>query len=143
MTAKSTSAGNRQYRPVFQPASEELRAISAALVDEVRGWPGVTTRAMFGGTMLYRARLPFALLPQTKKMMEPDGLWLKFHTVSASLGRKLAAESRIVESAHQTTKDNKEPKWVGLVVSGPSDVHHALRWLGEAHEAARKQRTAR
>ena len=139
MAAKSKQRKPRD-RPVFQTASEELRAISSALVAEMMGWPGVTSRSMFGGILLYRATLPFALLPRTRKMMEKDGLWLKFHSISTALRRQLDAEIRIVDPVTpHTAKDAGGPRWVGLVVGGTEDIHLALRWLGEAYTAARKR----
>jgi hypothetical protein len=139
MAAKSKQRKPRD-RAVFQAASEELRAISSALAAEMIGWPGVTSRAMFGGILLYRDKLPFALLPRTRKMMEKDGLWLKFHSISPALRRQLDAEIRIVDPVTpHTTKDASGPRWVGLVVGGTDDVHLALRWLGEAYTAARRR----
>jgi hypothetical protein len=130
-------------RGVFSPASEELQAISAALLAEVAGWPQVSARPMFGGTMLYREQLPFAFLPRTKKMMVQDGLWLKFHTVSDARRRKLSADPHILDQVMmRESRKEGSPRWMGLVVEGPSDVQRALAWLGEAHAAARKNRQA-
>jgi len=138
MAGKSKSPRKPSDRPTFGLASEELRAICSALVDETLGWPGVTTRSMFGGIMLYREQLPFAFLPRTRKMMEEDGIWLKFQVLPAATRKQLSAEARIVDQVMQRGNPDKTgPRWVGLLVQGPSDVHHALRWLEKAHGAAR------
>jgi hypothetical protein len=140
MTPKDRSAHRASTRPPFLPASEELRAICSALIEEASQWPGVTTRSMFGGILLYREKLPFGFLPRTRKLMEQDGLWLKFQSMSAAQRKKLMAEPRIVAAVANHTKEEIRdgPQWMGLLVTGPADVNSAVQWLGEAHTAAGK-----
>lgn len=128
-------------RGVFSAASEELQAISAALLAEASTWPQVSSRSMFGGTMLYREQLPFAFLPRTRKMMVQDGIWLKFHILTPARRRKLSGDPRILDQVmvHEKSKPGSV-RWMGLVVQGSSDVNNAIAWLGEAHRAALEAR---
>jgi len=62
----------KRARPKLHKISEEMKAWSAALVEEVAGWPQVKLRPMFGFLGAYRGSMIFAALPRTRTMDPPN-----------------------------------------------------------------------
>jgi len=110
--------------PKLSLISEEMKAWSAALADEVAGWPHVRTRAFFGFTALYRKKKIFALLPRSRGMETPNSLAFKLETKSAAVLAKLERDSRIRSTQMQKTQ------WFTFEVALSDDLRDALHWLG-------------
>jgi hypothetical protein len=56
------------------PGTEQMKAWSAALTAELRGWPRVTQKSFFGFTALYRGRTMFGLLPRTPSLFQGNAV---------------------------------------------------------------------
>jgi predicted DNA-binding protein (MmcQ/YjbR family) len=109
-----------------------MKAWSAALADEVTGWPHVNMRAFFGFTALYREEKMFALLPRTRGMGTANSLAFKLETKTAAVLTMLEKDPRIASTQMQKTR------WFTFEVSSNTDLRAALHWLGQAYEAAGK-----
>lgn len=121
----------KSNRPRLAPVSEQMKAWSAALEAEVLGWPGVTSRPMFGLRALYRGARIFAALPRTRAMGTPNSVAFKV----GMPGPRLAAKS----SKKVSTKTKATPKrsWLTYELKSDKDMGAALQLLSRAYEAAR------
>ncbi|HZU29294.1 MAG TPA: hypothetical protein VFA04_27475 [Bryobacteraceae bacterium] len=109
--------------------SEEMRRVAAMLEDELRGWPGVSLRPMFGMTGLYRGEKIFAALPRTRSIGGPNSLILRFDPLPPALAQRMAADPRI-------GANRPGARWCSFEVASPEDLNDALAWLGDAYEHA-------
>jgi len=123
--------------PKLPLISEEMKAWSAALADEVTGWPHVSTRAFFGFTALYRIEKIFALLPRTRGMGTANSLAFKLEAKTAAVLARIEKDTRVASTQMQKTR------WFTFEVSSSSDLRDALYWLGQAYEAAGKNNKSR
>lgn len=119
--------------PKLAPASEQMKAWSAALGDELAGWPQVHARAFFGFTALYRGERMFAALPKTRAMTTPNSLVFKLEDARPKTRTALEGDPRI-----GFTLVGKR-RWFTFELSSDHDLHHALDWLGHAYDAAGKR----
>jgi hypothetical protein len=120
----------KKPRHKFFGASEEMKAWSAALGDELRTWPRVSSRAMFGFTAYYRGKEIFAVLPRTKGIGSPNSLAFKLPKAGPRILTRLSADPRI------STTVMKATRWFLFEVSADHDLNDVLDWLGRAYEAA-------
>ncbi len=127
----------RSSRPKFPAISEQMKAWSAALADEIASWPQVTTRSFFGFNALYRRNKIFALLPLTRGMHSPNSLAFKLESPSRTALSRLQREPRI-DSTHV-----QKGSWFAFALSSDADLRDALDWLGRAYEAARKRKSSK
>jgi len=111
-----------------------MKAWSAALAEEVAGWPQVSTRAFFGLTALYRRDRIFAVLPRTRGMETPNSLGFKLESPAESIRARLEQDGRI--GAFEMQK----ARWFTLELSSDHDLRDALAWLGHAYDAAGKRK---
>lgn len=102
------------------------------LAGEVTGWPGVTTRPMFGLTAVYRKEAIFAVLPKTRGMESGNSLAFKIPEATLRMRKRLQADGRIQETMMQ------KARWFVFEMGSDADLRGALRWLNEAYEAAGK-----
>lgn len=107
-----------------------MKVWSAALADEVGGWPQVSTKSFFGFTALYRNDRMFAALPRTRSMETPNSLVFKIESPSARLCKRLDGDARI------GSMNMQEARWFRLELSSDADLHNALDWLGHAYDSA-------
>ena len=114
-----------------------MKAWSAALADEVAGWPQVATRAFFGFTALYHKNEMFAVLPRTRGLETPNSLAFRLDAPSPAMRARLHKDRRIGSA------QIKEARWFRFELSSDADLHEALGWLSRAYEAARKQKRLR
>jgi hypothetical protein len=122
-TVKST-------RPRLPKITEEMKAWSAALGNEVKTWPGVTTRPMFGLTAVYRARRIFAVLPRTRCMDVPNSIAFKLELAGSRIRTRAQRDPHISAFGMQNTR------WLSFEMNCDADLHPALQWLNRAYEAA-------
>jgi|SRR5271167_3644041 len=127
----------RAARPNLPPVSEQMKAWSAALVDEVCGWPQVATRSFFGFTALYRKDKIFAILPRTRGMETANSLAFKLEAPTQALRASLEKDQRIGSTQMQ------KARWFTFELSSDADLHQALDWLGRAYKAAGKNKKSR
>src|ERR1035441_828334 len=117
----------RGVRPNPPSISEEMKAWSAALEDEVGGSPQVSTRGFSGFTALYRKEKIFALLPRTRGMGTANALAFKLIDSIPADPRGLAGDFRNVSSQMQ------KARWFTFELSSDADLHDALDGLGRAY----------
>ena len=99
------------------------------LADEVRTWPGVTQRPMFGMLGLYRGKKMFAALPKSKAMGQ-NSLIFKLEPLPPALKAKLEADPRVNTSEAR--------RWFPFELVEESDLRGALEWLQLAYQNAPK-----
>jgi hypothetical protein len=128
--------GKKSSRPKLPKVSEEMKAWSAALADEVAGWPQVTARPFFGFTALYRRETMFAALPRTRGWETANSLAFKLGTNTPAVSAGLKRDSRLRTWPRQI----HEARWITFELSSAADIHEALDWLGHAYEAAAKSK---
>src|SRR5207245_11155727 len=93
----------KRARPKLHKISEEMKAWSAALVEEVAGWPQVKLRPMFGFLGAYHGSRIFAALPRTRTMDPPNSVAFKLPEANKPLRAKATSEKRLQSArrAHQ------------------------------------------
>jgi hypothetical protein len=116
--------------PRLVKVSEQMKAWSAALADEIGSWPQVVCRSFFGFIGLYRGRVMFAVLPRTRGLEAPNALAFRFDAPSPRLQARLKADRRI------SVAEIKKARWFSFELSSSSDLHDALGWLSRAYGAA-------
>jgi hypothetical protein len=129
----------KSSRPTLPKISEQMKAWSAALGDEVRDWPQLSTRPFFGFTALYRGDKMFAALPRTRAMESANSLAFKLETHSGDASALLKEDSRICT----WSSSRQKARWFAFELSCDTDLHDALDWLGRAYEAAAKNKHSR
>jgi TfoX/Sxy family transcriptional regulator of competence genes len=120
------------HPPKLPAVSEQMKAWSAALRDEVSGWAQVEARSFFGFTALYRKDLMFAALPRTRALETANSLVFKIENPTANLLDRLKSDPRIGSMSMQ------KARWFLFALSADADLHDALDWLGRAYDAASK-----
>ena len=136
MRSHKKRTGNKpasRPRPRLPHVSGEIKRIAALLETEVLTWPGVTSRAMFGLTGLYRARKIFAVLPRTRAMDAPDSIAFRLPRQSNRIAAELHRDKRIVTPT-------PDAKWISFVINSDTDIHDALNWLALAYREATKKK---
>ena len=119
-------------RPKMPPISEEMRQWSAMLADELRTWPKVSSRPMFGFLCFYRRSKVFAALPVTRGINSPNSLMFRIKPMSAELLNRASGDRRI-----DTENRTPSAKWYTFEVSSAEDLRDALWWLNQAYQRAR------
>jgi TfoX/Sxy family transcriptional regulator of competence genes len=127
----------KRPRLAMPAVSEQMKAWSAALAEELTGWPQVETRTFFGFTALYRGEKIFALVPRSRAMGTPNTLAFKFESLTPRLRTRLERDRRV------GTTEMRASRWQTFELSSNSDLHDALDWLGLAYDAAGKAKKPR
>jgi hypothetical protein len=123
-------------RPKLPKVSEQMKAWSAALADEVARWPQVSTRPFFGFTALYRGHKMFGALPRTRGWESAKSLAFKLENRASSVSARLNQDFRIRIWSGSTQK----ARWLAFELSCDTDLHDAFHWLGQAYAAAAKSK---
>jgi hypothetical protein len=118
--------------------SEEMKAWSAALADEVAAWPQVSTKPFFGFTALYRKDKIFAALPRTRGWESAKSLAFKLESQDSSLFDRLKKDARI----RKWSGPMQKARWFAFELACDGDLHDALDWLGLAYQALGKKKKA-
>jgi hypothetical protein len=121
-------------RVKLPPVSEQMKAWSAALADEVTAWPHVAPRSFFGFTALYRNDRMFGALPRTRAMETANSLVFKIENPTSRLRARLESDPRI------GLMNMQKARWFTFELSSDTDLHDALDWLGRAYAAAGKSK---
>jgi hypothetical protein len=119
----------RRVMPKFFAVDEEMKHRASLLEGELAGWPGVTTKPMFGMVAFFRRKSMFAAVPRTRTLRSPQSIIMKFNPVPAALAEKIKAEPRMAERA-----PGPGAGWHAFEVSSHEDMKDALWWLGQAYE---------
>ena len=136
---KQRQTANGNPRPSLPSISEEMKAWSSALTDEVGGWPRASARSFFGFTALYRGDKIFAALPRTRGIEGANSLAFKLEAPASTLSTRLDKDPRIRKWSGQKQK----ARWFTFELSSGADLYDALDWLGQAYEAAPKNKRSR
>jgi hypothetical protein len=121
---------NKSPRVRMPVVSEEMKAWAGALAAELAGWPGVSTRPMFGLTALYRRKQIFAVLPRTRGMGSPSSVAFKLPKAGPRVLARLRKEQRVSTTVMQASR------WFVFELASDHDLKDALDWLGRAYDAA-------
>lgn len=113
------------------PVSEQMKAGSAELADELRGWPQVTLNAFFGFTALYRGKSMFSLLPRTRGIFTGNSVAFRLD------GPSQEARSLVGQARRTAAFDQQKTRRFLFEVACDSDLHGALNDLGRAFDSAR------
>ena len=136
MTKKSAkSPPSRRRKTRFPAISEDMRHWSAILEAEVKSWPGVTSKRMFGFHSLYHRKTIFAALPYSHGLLSPSSFILKFDPMSPNLFQLAEKEPRLDTATRVSRKG-----WFSFELFSHADVRDAVWWLGQAYEAVRKRK---
>jgi len=119
-------------RPKLLAISEEMRHWSAMLETEMRSWPNVTTKPMFGFVSFYRAGKIFAAIPRTRGFGTAASFILKFDPMPPTLFQKAKNDSRLDTSTRIPGKG-----WFSFALTSEADLRDALWWLSHAYESAK------
>jgi len=111
-----------------------MKQWSALLESELKSWPGITTRSMFGFLFFYRRGRVFAALPRTRGFDSPSSLVFKFNAISSALRTRVQSDPRIDVSMKASSKG-----WFAFRLDCESDLRDALYWLNRAYEAAKRE----
>jgi hypothetical protein len=106
---------------------------SAMLDAEVKSWPAVTCKRMFGFRFLYRRKAVFAALPYSRGLFTPSSLLLKFDPMPAGLFQQAQKEPRLDAGARMSGKG-----WFSFELFSDADLRDAIWWLNQAYEEAKK-----
>lgn len=122
----------RSARPKLPAISEQMKAWSAALEAEIGGRPGISSRAFFGFTALYRHDRIFALLPRTRGMETANSFAFKLKSSGPRHLARMRQDPRIGSTLMQ------KASWFTLELTSDADLRNALDWLLFAYESAGK-----
>ena len=125
------SEKTKRSRAKFPPVSEEMKRWSALLSEELRGWPDVSTRPMFGFQGFYRRKKIFAALPTTRGFNTPNSLIFRIQSMPPDLLERATKEPRI-----DTETRTPGAKWLVFEMSSEDDLRRAMWWLNQAYERA-------
>ena len=89
MSTKTT-----KRRPNMHRITEDMKQWSAMLENELRSWPHVTTRPMFGLLGYYRKKTIFAALPVTRAIGAPNSIIFKFKSMPPDLSQRVDRDGR-------------------------------------------------
>lgn len=98
---------------------------------EMKRWPGVTSRSMFGMTVFYRKGIIFAALPRTRSFETPNSVAFKLYRASPKTIQRLRADPLI--GLHS----KGERGWITFEIQDSGDLDTALAWFLRAHESCR------
>jgi hypothetical protein len=130
--AMKKSAKPKAKRPKMAYASEEMKAWSALLKQEVEKLPKVSAKPMFGMLCYYRGAKVFGALPVTRSIGSANSFMFKIKPMPPDLLDRAEKDSRI--SANENMKARK---WYIFELSSPEDLRDALWWLNAAYEKAK------
>jgi len=125
-------SSKRPERPKFPAISEEMQHWSAQLEAEVKTWPDVICKRMFGFRSIYHRRTIFAALPYSRGLFTSSSIILKFNPMPPALFKRAQAEPRLNTNTRVPGKG-----WFSLELSSDADLRDALWWLNQSYESAK------
>ena len=130
MPTKLTTKAQR--RPSMPRTSDEMKQWSAMLGHELRGWPHITTKPMFGLLGFYRKKTIFAALPVTRGIGAPNSVIFKIKSMPPELLRRMNEDPRVSTGTKMRAKG-----WHSFDVNAAEDLKNVLWWLNQAYELAK------
>ncbi|HEX5832732.1 MAG TPA: hypothetical protein VFY34_02710 [Pyrinomonadaceae bacterium] len=106
-------------RPKLFTIDTEMQRWCADLEQELRAWPEVTAKPMFGMIGFYHGKSIFAAIPRTRAPESARSLLIKLPGVK-----------------HRRLKRGSEPDsaWATFELESSSDITEALMWLEQAYQ---------
>jgi hypothetical protein len=129
---KSKQKGSK--RPKMLRISEEMKQWSAMLENELRGWPGVSSRPMFGFIGMYRENAIFAALPRSRAMVTPNSIIFRFDPMPAELSKRAQEDRRV-----DFERGAPGARWFSFALSSTDDLRDALWWLDQAYRKVKNK----
>jgi hypothetical protein len=119
-------------RPTLPRVADEMKEWSAMMGNELRSWPHVKTRPMFGMLGFYRKAKVFALLPVTRGIGATNTIIFKMKSAPPELLRRMDQEPRV-----GTGRTIRAKGWHSFDVNSGEDLRDAVWWLSQAYELAK------
>jgi len=119
-------------RPKLLRVSEEMKQWSAMLEHELLGWPGVSSRPMFGFMGIHRDDSIFAALPRSRAMVTPSSIIFRFDPMPTELSKRAQADPRV-----DFERRTPGARWFSFALSSTDDLRDALWWLEQAYRKAK------
>ena len=123
-------------RPKLVAVSDEMKQWSALLEQELRAWPAVTSRLMFGMISFYRGSAIFAALPRTRALSSPNSILVRFDPLPPQLLNRAKKQAGLRQE-RAFSKGN----WLSLDLESEDTLRDALWWLNQAYECAGARKT--
>lgn len=114
------------------PASEEMKEWSAMLGEELKKWPKVAAKPMFGMRAYFRGSKIFGALPVSRGIASPNGFMFKISPMPPELQERAAMDPHIA-----VTNNPRTHKWRIFELTSSADLRDALWWLNQAYEKAK------
>jgi hypothetical protein len=111
---------------------DEMKYLCSMLGEELRTWPSVKSRAMFGMLGYYRDDVVFAALPVTRAIGSANAIIFKIKAMSEAQTDRASHDLRL-----GTGTNIKAQRWHSFEIHSEDDLRDALWWLGQAYESAR------
>ena len=122
----------KRRMPKFPPVSEEMKRWAALLGEELRKWPAVTAKPMFGMVGFHRGKKIFAALPATRSLFTPSSIIFRIKPMPPELLEKVKQEPRFNLEGR-----NPGAMWWVFEIGSEADLSAALWWIGQAYERAK------
>jgi hypothetical protein len=123
----------KRQRASLLVANEDAKRWGALLLDEVRGWPRVKVKPMFGMLGAWRGREMFAAVPRTRALGTSQSIIFKLKGAPASVLRRVNTDPRV------SLRTGAKQMWAQFELANERDLHDALRWIEAAWKAAAKR----
>ena len=128
--SKAKRSALRERRRMV-PISEQMRHWSALLETELAAWPTIRAQPMFGFRAYFRGKSMFAAIPRTRSFGHGNSLIVKFKPMPPSLLERAKKDERLDISRLSGNG------WLTFDINSEADLHDALWWLEQAHEAVK------
>lgn len=112
--------------------SDEMKYLCSMLGEDVRTWPSVTSKSMFGMLAYYRNDTVFAALPVTRAIGSANAIIFKMKSMSEAQTDRAQSDLRL-----GTGTNIKAQRWHSFEIHSEDDLRDALWWLGQAYESTR------
>jgi hypothetical protein len=135
---KETS--KRKERPGLPKVDDEMRQLCGLISAELKKWPDVTSRHMFGMLSFYRevSHFPqpkiFACIPDKRALSSARAIAFKLEKPTQAHLARMKAEARIATPAIAA-----HAKWLEFSLTAPGDIHEALWWLEQAYKSSKNK----
>ena len=120
----------KNNNPQLFKIDEQMREWSVLLADEVRRWPRVEAKKMFGMVSLYANEVIFAAVPDKRTIFNAYTIIFKLNPTSKTQSKRMKSDPRVNLSF------GIGQKWFGFELGSSDDLRGALEWIGEAYEVA-------
>jgi len=123
----------KRQAPGLLVASEEAKRWGALLLDEVRDWPGVRVKPIFGMLGAWRGREMFAAVPRTRALGSSQSIIFKLKGSSPQVLARVREDERV------SLRPEAKQMWARFELNSERDLHDALRWVEAAWKAAARR----